>query len=153
MCDVESTSPRRACGDELHLPTQPLTRRAKHMCRGPRRPTPSSSAFPQPSFLLLHLSGQQLLLKPTQESRCSRLQPQPETQRRTQKNRGGLREPLASRGNGADFPGGPVAKNILAMQKTWVRPPVRKDPTRQGAIKPVRHSYRACAQSPRTRSY
>ena len=31
------------------------------------------------------------------------------------------------------------------MQETWVRSPIREDPTSRGATKPVRHNYWACA--------
>ena len=41
----------------------------------------------------------------------------------------------------------------LPIQETRVRSLIREDPTGLGAAKPVRHSYRACALEPKSRSY
>ena len=40
-----------------------------------------------------------------------------------------------------DFPGGPVVKNPLPMQGTWVQSLIQEDPTYSGAAKPVHHKY------------
>ena len=65
------------------------------------------------------------------------------------------------------FPGGAVVKNPpagtslvaqwfrirLPMQGTWVRVPVREDPTCRGATKFVRHNHWACALEPASHNY
>ena len=39
------------------------------------------------------------------------------------------------------FPGGPVVKNRLPMQRTWVPSLVWEDPTRRGTVKPMWPNY------------